>query len=191
MDDDYRLLRQIQEGDERALSELMENHKEPVFHFAYRYTGNYAEACEIAEETFVKVYFSASSFAPRGKIKTWIFAIAANLARDYLRRRKKRRDSRSLDESIDREGDVSLAEITASTERTSAQVAVETEDLQTIEEAIQALPHKLRFPFVFCILEGNSYEECARVLGSSVKSIDSRIYRARQKLRDALLHLRR
>jgi len=189
-DDDYQLVRRTGDGDENALSQLMERYRTPLFHFAYRYTGNYADAREIAEETFVKIYFAAAKFSPRGKVKTWIFTIAANLARDYLRRSRKHRNLRSLEQPIDSEGNASLTDVTPAPGPTSAEAAVRSEDLRAVEKAIAALPHKIRFPLVFCVLEGNSYEECARVLGSSVKTIDSRIYRARQRLRATLSHIR-
>ncbi len=190
MDRDYQLLRQIQDGDEQALARLMEYHKESVFRFACHYTGNYTDAQEIAEETFVRVYFAAGRFRPRGKVKTWIFTVAANLARDYLRRNKKSLSLRSLDQPIDKEHGVSLSEVTPSAERTSAEEVESQENLRAAEDAIQALPQKLRFPLVFCVLEGNSYAECARVLGCSVKTVDARIYRARRKLRYSLSHIR-
>jgi RNA polymerase sigma-70 factor (ECF subfamily) len=66
---------------------------------------------------------------------------------------------------------------------------VEVEDreaVRSIEAAIHGLADKLRFPFIYCVLEGNSYEACAAILGCSIKTVDSRIYRARGKLRVAL-----
>jgi len=63
------------------------------------------------------------------------------------------------------------------------------ESLKAIEAAIQTLPHKLRFPFIFCILEGNSYDACAEVLKTNRKTVETRIYRARKQLREALSEL--
>ena len=89
MDEDLISIQRIQRGDEGGLSDLMLRHKQALFCFAIRYTGNEADAAELTEETFFRVYQNAAKFTPRAKVKTWMFSIAANLSRDFLRRKKK------------------------------------------------------------------------------------------------------
>ena len=186
MDNDYQLLRRIREGDEGALSLLMEKYKHAIFHFAFRYTGNEADAAELAEETFVRVYFKADRFRPKAKLKTWIFTIAANLCRDFLRRKKKHAGTISLDANRSDAESLSLKEIIPGNEPDPATKAGSRESLAEIEAAIQALPYKLKFPFIFCVLEQHSYGECADVLKTSRKTVENRIYRARLLLRGKL-----
>ncbi len=66
---------------------------------------------------------------------------------------------------------------------------VSKESVSSVHAAIFALPHKLKFPFIFCILEENSYDECAEVLNTSRKTVETRIYRARKLLREKLADL--
>ena len=70
------------------------------------------------------------------------------------------------------------------------QETISRESVLEIEEAIAELPHKLKFPFVFCILEDHSYDECAQVLKTSRKTVETRIYRARNALRTRLSEYR-
>lgn len=190
MDLDLPAMELLQSGDESGLVSLMERHKEPVFRFVLRYVGNDADAADLTEETFYRVYAKASRFSPRAKVSTWIFAIAANVSRDFLRRRRRFPFQSSLDQRRDDDPD---AGGTLMHDRVPSDIATPAEETQTneamaaIERAIQTLPDKLRFPFVFCVLEDHSYDECAAIIGSTRKTVETRIYRARNRLRDLLV----
>ena len=185
MDQDLRAIRAVSEGDEAALVQLMDRYREPVFRFAYRYVGNAKDAQWLAEEIFTKVFFKAPSFKPRGSVKSWIFAIAANHCRDFLRREKRRTRERSLSSAASDE-DQPLEETLADASRSAAEALAGEERLQEIQRAIQTLPEKLRFPFVFCVLEEHSQDEAAEALGASRKTVELRIYRARKALQKIL-----
>lgn len=178
MDEDLRAIERIQRGDETGLSDLMHRHKEAVFCFSIRYTGIEADAAELTEETFYRVYLNAKKFKPKAKVKTWIFSIAANLSRDFLRRKKKT----AIFTSIDSESDWVQSSVKESGSNPEQEMASK-EAVQEIEKLIHELPHKLKFPFVFCILQEHSYDECAEVLKTNRKTVETRIYRARLKLR--------
>lgn len=183
MDDDFVAIRQIQEGREAGLVSLLERYREPVFRLAYRYLYSETDAAEITQEVFVRVWEKASFYQPKGKVASWLFSITANVCRDHLRRQKSRgRYLSSLPE-----GDAKQPDETALT--ASAQ-AVSDESVLEIERAIQNLPEKLRFPFVFCVLEEHSYDECAEIIGGTRKSVETRIYRARKRLQETLAHFR-
>jgi RNA polymerase sigma factor (sigma-70 family) len=183
MDEDLPDMLKLQGGDSRALEQLMVRHKQAIFSLAYRFTGSTAEAADITEETFVKVYFKAHTYNPKAKVKTWIFTIAANLSRDFLRSSKKRRSTFSMHAEAADGSDYSLSEKLSSNEPSPSKHAESSEQVSRIEAAIQALPYKLRYPFTFCILEAHSYSSCAEILKVSSKTIETRIYRARQLLR--------
>lgn len=181
MDADLQSIQLILDGDVAGLKDLMQRYKEAVYRMAFRYMGNAEDAAEIAEDVFYRVFQKAHSYRQKAAVKTWIFTIAANVCRDALRKRRKHRfvDLLSEEETLD-----SLASNAA----TPKEAQVQKEMLAAIERALYELPHKLRFPFVYCILEENSYRECASVLGCSEKTVEMRIYRARLRLRE-LLHI--
>lgn len=187
-DPDLALLAALQKGDEPALRELMNRYREPVFRFAWRYVRNESIAADITEETFVKVFFKSSSFRPRAKVSTWIFAIAANLCRDHHRRESRRKilplfgtrgDSRAGDEP---EWAARIEDPSSST----AQMILDRENESLIADAVDRLPAKLKGAFILFALEGHSQQECAEILGTSPKTVETRVYRARQRLREEL-----
>lgn len=183
MDPDLPAMLKLQAGDPSALEELMARHQQAIFRLAYRFTGNSADAADITEETFTKVYFKADQFRPSAKVKSWIFTLAANLCRDFLRRNKKHRGSVPLQAAPHEDPHLTIEQRLPSDRPTPARCAESAEQLQHIHAAIQALPYRLHFPFSFCILEGHSYKACAEVLQVSPKTVETRIYRARQLLR--------
>jgi len=186
-DEDVSLLGQIARDDEHALRQLMDRYKDAVFHFAYRYLGNVADSSEITEATFFRVYQKADSYQPRASVKTWIFSIARNMALDQLRRQKKFRGQFSLDKPIgEGTNEQSAFERIDSGEADPHSQLHSEETLQQIHSKIQELPEKLRFPFIFCVLEDHPYDECAAILRVNRKTVETRIYRARKQLRQKL-----
>lgn len=191
MDADLPSLRKIQAGDEAGLKELMARHREPLFRFILRYLHNEADAAELTGETFFRVYQNANRFRPKAKVSTWMFSIAANLCRDSIRRNKKRRGDLSLNAPVQGSESLFHEDGFASGEPSPDHAAACAETLDALRQAIHALPHKLKSPFIFCVLEEHSYDECAEVLQTSRKTVETRIYRARQQLRKALAEFRK
>lgn len=190
-DPDFHALERVRQGDEQGLIELMSRHREPLFRFVYRFVHNQADAEELTEETFVRVYRKAESYRPRAKVSTWMYTIAGNLCRDFLRREKKRRGDLSLQLPVGGERRRELGDRLAAEGRDPEAEAVSRETLAVVEAAIDALPHKLKVPFVFCVLEEHAYDECADMLGVNRKTVETRIYRARKLLRAELSSLSR
>ncbi|MDQ8198199.1 sigma-70 family RNA polymerase sigma factor [Pelagicoccus enzymogenes] len=186
MDTDLRAIERIQAGEEQGLVELMERHRDSIFRFCFRFVSNGTDAADLTEETFVRVFQNASKFRPRAKVVTWIFSIAGNLCRDFLRRGKKRRNDVSLNSPVPGAEGLQLVDVVESKERLPDQESVSNEALSAIEAAIDELPHKLKIPFIFCVLEEHSYDDCAEALNTNRKTVEMRIYRARKALRDTL-----
>lgn len=183
---DEALIAGIRQGDEGALSTLMRRHRQELFHFVYRYLLNQEDAAEVVEETFLKVYRNAHQFKAKASVKTWIFSIALNLARDRLRKRKRYSRHISLNEKISVSGDVERIEMLPSNGVSPKQNLQNNELEQYTEQLIADLPDKLRVPFILCVLEEHSYEDCAQMLKTNRKAIETRIYRARQLLKKRL-----
>lgn len=189
MDEDSAAIQQVQQGRETGLVQLMERYRGPVFRLAWRYLHSAADAADVTENAFVKVWQRAHQYRPRGSVKSWIFAIAANECRDRLRRRKQR----PLRPITPVPGDDRVGESEDRLDSgmpSAAEAAVSAESVATIEAAIRQLPHKLRFPFIFCVLEDHTYDECAEVLGTNRKTVETRIYRARKRLQSQVGELR-
>lgn len=167
-------MRRVQGGDEAALGLLMERWERPVKAVTGRIVLNASEAEELAQETFVRVWQQREKFRAGAEFRPWVFAIAVNLARNRLRWWR-RRPSVTLDEWTEtgEPGDGGSAAVMA--ERAAA-----------VREAVAALPLELREALVLFEYEEMAHADIAVALGCTPKAVESRIYRAREKLRARL-----
>ena len=174
---DPEVIRQIQSGDDSAFDELMGRYKRPVVNFIFRMLGNADDADDVAQEVFVRVYQKLDTYRPETKFSTWLFALARNAAIDRLRWRK-----RHPTESIDPESPLPAATDTA-------QDVGAREIGALIAAAVSELPEDQRTVLVLAEYQGMSHAEIAAVMRCSEKSVESRLYRAKQTLRKGLRHL--
>ncbi|HLZ53592.1 MAG TPA: RNA polymerase sigma factor [Verrucomicrobiae bacterium] len=171
-------------GDDAALNDLMERHATPVFHFLCRMLGNEDDANDLAQETFVRVFRACASFRTSEKFSTWLYTIAANLARNHFRWR-----SRHLNVSLEAEtgeSEQTLGSILPANDPTPNEQALAAERAAAVRAAVDRLPADLREAIILCEWEERSAAEAALILGATAKAVESRLYRARQILRERL-----
>jgi RNA polymerase sigma-70 factor (ECF subfamily) len=171
-------------GQDAALNDLMERHATPVFHFLCRMVGNEDDANDLAQETFVRVFKSRGSFRTNEKFSTWLFTIAANLARNHFRWRS-RHPAISL-EAENPETEQTLGSTLPSDAPTPNEQALAAERAAAIRAAVGKLSEDLREAIVLCEWEELSMAEAASILKTTPKAVESRLYRARQILRGQL-----
>jgi RNA polymerase sigma-70 factor (ECF subfamily) len=182
-DPDLDLVRALQAGQDQALAALMGRHREAIFRFAYRHLANEADAEEVAQETFVRAYFSIGRFRPTAKVSTWLCQIALNLCRD--RKRGRAAQERAASVPMERVPEDKLQAGEASPMRPDQHLETRTW-LAALEKAIAELPFKLRTPLILTALEGMSHQEAGRILGVSAKAVELRVYRARRLLSEKM-----
>ena|SRR5258708_5920538 len=172
-DPDAELMLRLKNGEDWILNELMTRWQQPLVAFI-----------DLAQETFVRVYATRHRYAVRGKFSTWLFAIAANLCRNYLRWRRRRGES--VPETWDME-DAELAERIESLDDSLDQAVMRSESISLIKVAIDKLPHDLKTVILLYEYQSLSYAEISSVLRCSVKAVEMKLYRARHLLRERLL----
>jgi RNA polymerase sigma-70 factor, ECF subfamily len=183
-DPDAQLMLRLKNGEDQVLNELMGRWQQPLVSFIYRYIGQETEALDLAQETFVRVYQTRHRYTVQGKFSTWLFAIAANLSRNYLRWRQRRGDSASKGGDAK---EAESAESVQSEEDSPDQAAMRSESISLIKEVVDQLPHDLKTVILLYEYQGLSYEEIAPVLGCSSKAVEMKLYRTRKLLREKLL----
>jgi len=171
-------------GHDAALNDLMARHARPVFQFLCRMLGNEDDANDLAQETFVRVYQHRGSFKPGARFTTWLYTIAGNLARNHHRWRT-RHPNVSLDAESGTTGE-SIGDVLPASDPAPDSAAVATERASAVRAAVAKLPADMREVIVLCEWENLSAAEAAAILGTTPKAIDSRLYRARNLLRDRL-----
>ena len=183
---DHQLIESAKNGDEAAFAEIVGRYKNPITNFLYRFLNDYEEAVDLAQETFVRVYFALDRYHTNYAFSTYIYRIAANLAISELRKRRRR--------SI-----LSLTGLFQSGEDDTTEFQppdrgplpdrdlVDDEQSRVIAKAIATLPPKYRVPIILRDVEGRSYEEVAEIMKLGLGTTKSRISRARALLREKLL----
>jgi RNA polymerase sigma-70 factor (ECF subfamily) len=171
-------------GHDAALNDLMARHARPVFQFLCRMLGNEDDANDLAQETFARVYHHRASFKPGARFTTWLYTIAANLARNHHRWRA-RHPNVSLDAESRTTGE-SIGDVLPASDPAPDSAAVATERAAAVRAAVGRLPADMREVIILCEWEDLSAAEAAAILGTTPKAIDNRLYRARNLLRDRL-----
>lgn len=171
-------------GHDAALNDLMDRHATTVFHFLCRMLGNEEDADDLAQETFVRVYRARESYKPEGKFSTWLFTIAANLARN--RRRWRSRHPNVSFDARNGDADQNLGDELLSADASPSEEAVRNERSQAVRAAVQALPEDMREAIILCEWQDLPVAEAATMLSTTPKAVESRLYRARNLLREQL-----
>jgi RNA polymerase sigma-70 factor (ECF subfamily) len=185
---DHELMARLAAGDDLALNALMRRWSDRIVSFLYRMTGRHDAAVDLAQETFVKLYQARARYQPRGgEFSTWLFAIASNLAKNHARWR-----SRHPEVSLDAPADDQINSLPEprSTEASPDHAAVSHETQERVRAAILALPDELREALMLFTHEQLGYADIAHIMGCSPKAVETRIYRARQILKERLKDLR-
>ena len=186
---DEDLMARVAEDDDRAFTELVGRFQSRVMNLISRVLNDRNSADDLAQEVFVRVFVHRRNYRRGSKFSTWIFTIAANLAKNEIRRRVRRRNWFSLDALTEMLND-SVPQLADPTE--SREAGLEREQLQgEVGRAIATVPEKYRLALVLRDIEGLAYEEIAEVLGVPGGTVRSRINRARSMLKRKLQPLLR
>ena len=170
--------------DTRAFTELVRRYQTRVIHLVSRLLNDREVSEDIAQEVFVRVHLHRKNYRTGSKFSTWLFTIAANLAKNEMRRRKRRRNWTSLDEMQETLKDASLQ---FADKKSNREDDLEHEQLSdVVGEAIAALPDRYRIALVLRDIEGLAYEEIGLALKIPGGTVRSRINRARLMLKRKL-----
>jgi RNA polymerase sigma-70 factor, ECF subfamily len=184
---DHALIEATKNGDESAFADIVARYRNPLTNYLYRFLNDYEEAVDLAQETFVRVYFAIDRYHTEYAFSTYIYRIATNLAISEIRKRK-RRNVLSLTGLFQSDPD-DAAEFQPPDKRPRPdEDLIDDEQGRVIAKAISALPVKYRVPIILRDVEGRSYEEIANILELGLGTTKSRISRARALLKEKLKH---
>ena len=186
---DEDLMGRVAEGEERAFTEIVRRYQGRVTNLVSRVLNDREASDDLAQEVFVRVFVHRRNYRRGSKFSTWLFTIAANLAKNEIRRRVRRKNWFSLDALQEMLGDstIHLADPTEGKEQ-----SLQREQLQqAVGRAIAAVPEKYRLALVLRDIEGFAYEEIGVMLSIPGGTVRSRINRARGILKRKLTPLLR
>ena len=170
--------------DEDACAELVNEHQRMVYQLSLNLLGDHNEALDLSQEVFLRVFRTIHSFRGASQLRTWIYRIVVNQARNRQRwwRRRHRAQQVSLDEHIRDHGDFPDSGNNGSPDRALGQKLL----AERIRVALEGLPFDQRTAVVLREIDGLSYEEIGYSLGIAVGTVKSRLARAREALRAQL-----
>jgi RNA polymerase sigma-70 factor (ECF subfamily) len=183
-DDETALVRRCVNGEEAACAELVAGNQRMVFQLAFHLLGDTEDARDLSQDVFLQVFRTLERFRGQSALRTWIYRIAINLARNRQRwwRRRLRAEQVSLDAHIEQHGDDLLRDPLATPELALRRK----EAAARVWDALEQLPFEQRTAIVLREIDGLSYEEIAFSLGIAIGTVKSRLTRARDALRDRL-----
>ena len=179
--EDVRLMELVSAGDVGAFETLVERHQRLVVGTVARMLGNNADAEDISQQVFVRVWKSAGRYVARAKFTTWLLKITRNLVFNELRRRTRHNQVPLHSESEETERPLRDERVV-----TPDEALLEQELQGAINAAIARLPETQRMAVILRRYEQLSYEEIAETLDQSVSGVKSLLFRARTELRENL-----
>jgi RNA polymerase sigma-70 factor (ECF subfamily) len=171
-------------GDEEACAELVDEHQRLVFQLALNLLGDTQEALDLSQEVFLRVFRTLPTFRGQSALRTWIYRITVNQAKNRLRwwRRRHRAQQVSLDDHVRDHGDLPTSAVGSAPDRVLRQKEIS----DRLRDALEQLPFDQKTAIVLREIDGLSYEDIAFSLGVAVGTIKSRLARARESLRAQL-----
>ena len=182
---DEELIARFQEGDEQAYVELVNRFRNRLMSFIYRYVNDMEQAEDIVQDALLKLYTHKHYYKNIAKFSTWIYTIAANLAKTELRKKKSRKVT-YLSQMGPEERDYELPAVEPDTDELAQSEYIE----KKIQAAIQKLPLHFRTVTILRDIQELSYEEISKIVDVPLGTVKSRINRARIQLQKELKDLK-
>ena len=181
---DNLLIEQCLNGRQGSFSKLIDKYKKLTFNVAYRMTNNLQDAEDISQEVFIRVYRSLYNFNPNYKFSTWLYQMTLNICRDRFRKGKI--PSVSLDAPFNKDDQKDFSSIIPDNQNNPEDIIMGVEQTNFINDLIASLPPKYREVITLRHLRDLSYEETSKILNISLGSVKSRLFRARELLKNKL-----
>jgi RNA polymerase sigma-70 factor (ECF subfamily) len=183
--EDAALIRLFKDGDTSAFDDLVRKHQDRIFNLCYWFLGDYQEANDCAQDTFIKIYLNLPTFRFKSTFSTWAHRIAVNTCKNRLKSFQYRFSKKML--RLDNTGSLSGSGGQIADETRSPEVAHQKKERRRlIHSAINALPLEKKTVILLRDIQGLSYEEIVQITGLKPGTLKSKIARARQDLRTIL-----
>lgn len=187
MNDDSLLVEAIKAGKMQQFEVLVNKYKDKVYSMARNITGNQQEAQDLAQEIFLLIYKNLSSFQGKSSLSTWIYRISINRCLDWQRKQQRKNAflytffrKKSEDEQVD------PIEQLPNRQPTPEEQYVINEQVRELHNVIQSLPEKYQKVIILYHFQQMTYQEIADVLELPVRTIETQLYRGKQKIREQL-----
>jgi len=178
-----QVVRRCMDGDSGAWAEMVRTHHKRVYGLCYRFTGNAADAEDLTQDVFLKIYSNLASFdTSRGSLQVWITTMTRNLLVDNFRRTRNQRATGSLDDGWDTTEELKPLDRLTAKGASPHELAAQKELAAMVQNALARVSVELREAVILRDLQDLDYKEIAQVLGIPEGTVKSRISRGRAEL---------
>jgi len=186
-DEDTEMVSLSKKGDTDAFEVLVNKYQKKMLNIAYRMIGNYDDACEIVQDAFVSAFRNMKHFREEAKFSTWLYTIVVNLSKNRLKQLtiKGHREEHTLDSSTNPD-DRHLKREPVSDEPSALENIEKRETQKVVQGCINSLDYEYREVIVLRDIQGFSYEELSDMLKMKEGTVKSRLFRAREALKNCL-----
>ena len=180
---DNILIDKVKNGDKEAFSELVRRYQDKIFNAAYRLSGNWHNASDVVQKTFILAYQNIVGFKGESTFSTWLFRIAFNQGISFKREQA---SHRVISFYSDNDGNSMDINEPASSDNSPTESMEMNEKQKIIRNGISELNEDDRKVIILKDIEGNSYKEIAEILGINVVTVRTRLHRARLRLKEKI-----
>jgi RNA polymerase sigma-70 factor (ECF subfamily) len=186
-DVDAALVASAQKGDLYAFEQLAAKHQKKMLNIAYRLIGDFDDACEVVQDAFVSAYKNIGTFRGDAKFTTWLTTITLNLSKNRLKQVRSRQGHEAFSLNAPIQTDDGMMRMDPPSKEPSALDRLEQRDVQAaVQDCIKALDTDFREVLVLRDMQEFSYEEIGGVLNVRIGTVKSRLFRAREMVKDCL-----
>ncbi len=181
---DEQLMLDVKAGKRSSFDELLRRYQKPLINFLYRFVGDYEAAKDLFQETFLRIYRYAPKYQQLANFSTFAYRIATNLAINELKKRNVRRHV-SMDQPLrpgDDGGDFNVRSTLHSQQRGPLDDLERNEKIEIMREALQSLNEDQRAVLIYSEYQSKGYKEIAEIMGCSVGTVKSRVFRAKRNM---------
>ena len=182
---DQELIEKAKSGDKEAFTQIFDRYSDNILGYIYRYIGDYQLAEDLTLETFLHAYNNIAHYEERGVFSSWLYRIATNCAKMEMRKIGRRRET-YLEEPVGESGDIVVGDTIADEKAHPDDDALQKDSKEYLYRFVEKLEKKYKDAFLLCDVEGLNAEEAAKILNSNMKTIATRLRRARKMLYDIL-----
>lgn len=183
---DQELIEKAKAGDKQAFGELFERYKNKILGYLYRYIGNFQTAEDLAIETFLNAYGNIAEYEERGAFQSWLYMIATNCARRFLRQGAKQKEVSLETPLFDDSDEAKIGDLIADEKMRPDYEARKKELKYYVYAILRKLDKKYRDPVLLCLVEGMGYKDAAKILKCKHITVGTRLKRGREMIYDEL-----
>ena len=183
MEDINSIIAELQKGSHTALDHIIDHYTSKLYYFVLSILRNRADAEEVVQDTFIKVVKNIEKYDLSQRFSAWVFTIASNTAKDYLRKRKRHSVCISFDQNVNEESDEKSIDI-PDKRKIPVNEAYKNEVEKILQQEISNLPDNYKEIILLRHIDDLSYDEIAEILDCKVGTVKSRLARAREMLKE-------